>query len=74
MKKIFNQTFTIEQLADFLRTTTEDVVSIRSSRIKAGWHDVEFVARRCGFIVYIYNDEELIDKHEFSECYKFFRK
>ncbi|MBR0075680.1 MAG: hypothetical protein IJP96_08010 [Synergistaceae bacterium] len=72
--KITEYKGTIKNLYDFLKKTTENEIVIRTTRCKGGWHDNEFDANLAGFNICRFINEEMRERGEFSECYRFTRK
>lgn len=73
-KQITLEYQTIQNIGDFLRSTEYDEIVVLTSRVKGGWHDVEFSANRAGFSVSRFRNPEFEKRRMFSECYRFTRK
>ncbi len=74
MKRITIEGKTIENLYGFLKQTDADEITIRTSRVRGGWHDNEFDAHAAGFNIYRFINPEYVARHEFPDCYKITRR
>ena len=74
MKKTLTIDKPISNLYSFLLNTDADEVVVRTTKVHGGWHDVEFDASKAGFNTMRFTNKEYEARHEFSECYKFWRK
>ena len=59
----------IRSLYSFLKSTDLDEVIVRTTHVHGGWHDNEFDAQSAGFNICRVQVQEMIDRHEFAECY-----
>ena len=62
---------TINNLYAYLKSTKENEIIVRTSRVMGGWHDNEFDANAAGFSICRFRNENMTG---FNECYKFTRK
>lgn len=61
---------TISNLYAFLKSTDADEIVVRTSRVRGGWDDNATDAGLVGFSIVRFQNEELLAKHEFAECYR----
>lgn len=67
--------YTEKELIAHLRSSKESTIYIRTTRVKAGWDDVQFAAQRAGYEVSKVHDKSLLQKlrlpGNFAEFYVF---
>lgn len=74
MKRITVEGQVIKNIYSYLKHTDADEVVIRTSQVRGGWHDIEFDANAAGFNITRFINPEYEARHQFPECYKFWRR
>ncbi len=63
----------IANLPEFLKNTKYDDITILTKKVHGSWDTVQDVVEGTGFEVFRFHNDEYVQMHEFSECYKFVR-
>ena len=74
MKKIYDPKTKVENLYSYLKKTDADEIVIRTTRVAGCWYDAEFAAHAAGFECYRILDPQMVERHEFADCYRLIRK